>query len=229
MNITDFFVGPALRKISSNDKSLYLTFDDGPFEENTASVIDLLRKHKAKATFFVVVERAQKQKTLCRDMLAGGHSIGNHSLDHRYSQFFGSHARLKKWVSDSKKQLDQLIGCEAVGFRSPAGVRTPVLNKVLRELQEPLILWNSRFYDTTFKWNKAAAVQSLRELAPGSIVLLHDRQRATHFPTFLKTLDAYLRAARQSGFELRCLEREVCVEQFKQLRTFSRPQSGVRA
>jgi peptidoglycan/xylan/chitin deacetylase (PgdA/CDA1 family) len=199
----------AVRRLTPPRKTLYLTFDDGPDGQTTAAVLDLLKRHQARTTFFVVAERAQKEKALVARLLREGHTLGNHSLDHTYRPFFQSQARLRAWIETSESILQNLSGQPSVGFRPPAGVQTPPLRRALAELGEPLILWNTRFFDALWPWREARARASLARAHSGDIVLLHDRQRPAHQARFLKTLDVYLTEATRAGFAFAALQREL--------------------
>jgi peptidoglycan/xylan/chitin deacetylase (PgdA/CDA1 family) len=194
-----------MHTIPTNEKTLYLTFDDGPVPGCTEKVLALLEKHKAKATFFVIGERAFKETSLIREIQSQGHGIGDHSWDHRYSHFFSSKEPMQEWITHSQEKLTELLGQPPVGFRSPAGVRTPALHQALKALHIPLIHWNIRFYDTRFQWKEKEAIRSLSRTPPGSIVLLHDSHTGRNTTDFLSTLGSYLTAARDRGFSLRSL------------------------
>jgi peptidoglycan/xylan/chitin deacetylase (PgdA/CDA1 family) len=194
-----------IRQIPSIQKSLYLTFDDGPLASCTEGVLEVLSQHKIPATFFLVAEKAQRNPDLVHKILKHGHQIGNHSLDHRYSVFFKGEKALRNWICESEDIFHQL-GIQTIGFRPPAGVRTPELFRALKQLDIPLILWNTRFYDSIWSWTKAKAEKSLTRLQAGDIVLLHDAQKNKKFPTFLSTLDFYLNAAQAKGFQFRPID-----------------------
>jgi peptidoglycan/xylan/chitin deacetylase (PgdA/CDA1 family) len=171
------------KRIVPDSKSLYLTFDDGPVS-STDDVLKILDRHKIKATFFVVAQTAKKNQAILRNILAAGHSIGNHSLDHSYSHFFKGKQSLLQWIKSSEEEISSLIEGPTVGFRPPAGVRTPELHQALSELQMPLILWRQRFFDTIFPFTFSKARRSLKCVKPGSIILLHDRQDPRRLPLF---------------------------------------------
>ncbi len=171
---------------------VHVTFDDGPVPGCTDRVLDLLDEKGAKATFFVVVEKARHERALLERMRRAGHAVGSHSLDHRYGNFFASRRRLAEWVRRAHDELGMLWGETPVGFRSPAGVRTPPLRDVLGTLGIPLVLWDVRFYDAVWPWGPGRARRAARRLAPGSIVLLHDSHRGESADRFLGTLDLFL-------------------------------------
>ncbi len=208
----------AVRKIASalnQTPALYLTFDDGPDPISTEPVLRALEHLKIPATFFVVADRAKKNPGLLHELISCGHAIGNHSLDHRYGVFFKSRATMLQWVLDSENLLADLIGKPSVGFRPPAGVRTPKLHSALKELKIPLVLWQKRYFDKAFDWKPARAIASLSSTDAGSIILLHDQLKREKVPLFIETLSAYAEVAKRLGFDFRNLSRELCELQLK--------------
>lgn len=209
--------GPCLRRIEPTPgapRSLYLTFDDGPDPAGTALTLDVLARHGAKATFFVVAERARAHPDLLRRIKAEGHAVGNHSLDHKQSTYFRGEAKLYAWIRDAESLLRDLLGEATVGFRSPNGIRTPPLDRVLGRLGLPLIHWNVRFYDAVWPWTEKRALASLATTAPGSIVLLHDRQKPGNSGLYLKTLEAYVREAKSRRHSLQAITPEDAAAHF---------------
>jgi peptidoglycan/xylan/chitin deacetylase (PgdA/CDA1 family) len=208
----DSFFGNAVRFIPEEKRKVYLTFDDGPSPNGTEQILTLLEKHHVKATFFVIAQKARQSKDLIREIQKRSHGIGNHSLDHTYRPFFQGKKTLTHWIRESEELLSQQIGTPSVGFRSPAGVRTPELKWALKELQLPLILWNTRFYDTVFPWRRNRALHSLKHEKNGSIILLHDHQKNSFISLFLETLNDYIEYGKENGIEFGVLTREACAQ-----------------
>ncbi len=192
---------------SAPGKTIYLSFDDGPHPSCTPEVLKLLASRGASATFFVVAERAASVRGLAREIAAEGHALGNHSLDHRFRNFFSSKETMRAWIAASETALSALLGEAPIGFRSPAGVRTPPLRWALSELKLPLIHWHKRFYDTSFGWPAKRALRSLASTPSGSIVLLHDTHEGLRKAEFLATLAAYLDEAKTRGFTFQAIPR----------------------
>lgn len=208
--LADKWLGSCVRRITDAGRSVYLTFDDGPDEVGTPFVLDVLAQYQAHATFFVIAEKAKNQKMWIRRMLQNGHAIGNHSLDHAYRPYFASTLKLKNWISDSEKLLQDLTGQPTVGFRPPAGVRTPPLMRACRELNEPVILWNTRFYDAVRPWTRQSALAKMPTVGSGDIILLHDRQRPENFSDFQQTLHWFIDQLQKAGLQLAPLTRTIC-------------------
>jgi peptidoglycan-N-acetylglucosamine deacetylase len=199
----DVVFGPCVYSLPNmgGGPNLYLTFDDGPVVSCTEPILDLLEKHQAAATFFVIGERADKNRDLVRRISTQGHAIGDHSSDHSYSRFFRSRSATHAWIRDSYEALGDILGENPVGFRSPSGVRTPEVHAALRDLDIPLLHWNVRFFDSVRSWKQKAAQASVKRLRDGDIVLLHDTGRRDR-NEFLKTLEFYIEAAKSRGFVL---------------------------
>ncbi|HTM46631.1 MAG TPA: polysaccharide deacetylase family protein [Polyangiaceae bacterium] len=194
-----------VRRVLTEQRSVFLTFDDGPDPQTTPQVLQVLRARGARATFFMVAQQAQAHRSLLAGIEEHGHAIGNHSLDHRYGAFFGGRRRMLRWIEQSQRAFADL-GCSAiVGFRPPAGVRTPELHWALDQLGLPLVLWSRRFLDSLLPWNVARADRALVNTQQGEIVLLHDRQREKNREQFLRTLDHYVAQLQDSGFKLDAL------------------------
>jgi peptidoglycan/xylan/chitin deacetylase (PgdA/CDA1 family) len=198
-----------LRRVPSHARSVFLTFDDGPDPVGTPAVLEILRKHGARATFFVVASKVKAHPELLREILRAGHAVGNHSLDHKYHHFFRGAERLKDWISSAEKELRK-EGAAPVGFRPPAGIVTPHLVRAARSLDSPLVMWNERFFDAVLPWGERRARRSAARLEGGSIVLLHDRQTAGRVNAFCKTLDTYLDCLKDRGLEFEPLTPEIC-------------------
>jgi peptidoglycan/xylan/chitin deacetylase (PgdA/CDA1 family) len=194
-----------VRRVLTEQRSVFLTFDDGPDPQTTPQVLDLLQSRGARATFFLVAQQAQAHRSLLTRIEEQGHAIGNHSLDHRYGVFFSGRRGVLRWIEQSQQVFGDL-GCrEIVGFRPPAGVRTPELHWALDQLGLPLVLWSRRFLDSLLPWSVARADRALPSTRQGEIVLLHDRQREKNREQFLRTLAHYLARLQDSGFKLDAL------------------------
>lgn len=203
--------GRCVRRIppSAGWPLLYLSFDDGPAPEATPAVLDTLAAHGCAATFFLVAERAQRERRLVSRLLEAGHAIGNHSLDHTWNVYFHRPIRMLRWIDEAEQRLQDLCGRETVGFRSPAGVRTPALHWALRQLDLPLVHWDVRAFDRAVTWTDARARRDLAGARPGSIVLLHDTHAPPHLDGFLRTLGIFLAEARRRGFRFAPLDRSL--------------------
>lgn len=163
----------------TNEKSIALTFDDGP-SQNTLKVLDILKNHNAKAIFFCIGKNIEKHPEILRRIDAEGHIIGNHSFSH--SHFFDFYR--KNRVTQELKETDNLIleitGKKAQFFRPPYGVTNPSIRRALEVTQHKTIGWNIRSMDGISKNTQAIFNRIVKQLSPGSVVLLHDTRPETN-------------------------------------------------
>jgi peptidoglycan/xylan/chitin deacetylase (PgdA/CDA1 family) len=195
---------------SVNSPALFLTFDDGPDPRSTPALLDLLKSHRVLGTFFVIVEKAKENPDILWRLRDEGHSVGNHSLDHRFRHLFFGKTHLKKWIRDAEAELEILLQQKkSVGFRPPAGVLPPPLKRALHESQLPTILWNLRFYDRVFPLTKSKIQRKLPQITGGSILLLHDAQKPKFLSGFLEAIDYLICEAKERQWAFRPLTSEV--------------------
>ena len=111
-------------------KTCYITFDDGPSEAVTTRVLDILKQHDVKATFFVVGENAKTYPDLIRRMDAEGHSIGNHSYSHNYDYLYSGDYEFDSELYFCERTINEILGRTYQNkiFRFPGGsTETPKL------------------------------------------------------------------------------------------------------
>jgi peptidoglycan/xylan/chitin deacetylase (PgdA/CDA1 family) len=150
-----------------------LTFDDGPEPGGTDQVLTALAERGATATFFVLVRRAQRYPALLGEVLAAGHEIGLHGLDHRRLTRVGRE-EVRRDLADGHAQLQDLVGSAVRWFRPPYGAQTPsVWRSVRRQGLEP-VLWGPCAWDWLPRPEAQLAAQALRGLGRGTMLLAHD-------------------------------------------------------
>ncbi len=88
-----------------------LTYDDGPNDPHTLRLLDVLAKHEAKATFFLIGKYVRQRPDIARAILAAGHAIGNHTYSHP-NLILVSPARLRQELNDCRKALEDAIGSQ---------------------------------------------------------------------------------------------------------------------
>ena len=120
-----------------------LTFDDGPSEDNTGALLDILKSEGVKATFFVVgsmLEDAQAAALTKRAALEG-HTIGSHSYSHTSFQTL-SLQQVRDEMTRTSNLIQQLTGQRGLYFRPPYGEITPASAKLINEMGYTLVHWN---------------------------------------------------------------------------------------
>lgn len=168
---------PVLTRLPTTEPLVWLTIDDGP-SDDTAAMLDLLDVHAAKATFFLVGERARARPQLVHEIVRRGHGIGNHSHDHPQSVFWAlGPARMRAQVSQAQEELARISGVTPRWFRAVVGMANPFVAAALREHGLARVAWSARGYDAVAADPATVVARIERGLAPGAIVLMHEGAR----------------------------------------------------
>jgi peptidoglycan/xylan/chitin deacetylase (PgdA/CDA1 family)/ubiquinone/menaquinone biosynthesis C-methylase UbiE len=150
-----------------------LTFDDGPDPAVTPGVLELLARHGAKATFFLVGAKAERHPDLVRDILAGGHTLGNHSHTHFPFLMLKGKALLRKEV-ERAQEVFRSFGVVPLTFRPPVGITSPALWRILLDNGMCCVNFSCRATDLGNRRIKRLSAKILAKAGPGDIILLHD-------------------------------------------------------
>lgn len=170
----------------SQVKCVALTFDDGP-GPYTASLLDILDEHEAKATFFLIGKDIAKLPEVVREEAARGHEIGNHTWSHQDLAKI-SVAAAQRELRKTDAAIKEVTGASPTVIRPPYGTIREDLKK---SLDLPVAMWSV----DTFDWKTRDAkktIKSAEKVVPGSIVLMHDIHPSTvkAMPTMLADLKA---------------------------------------
>lgn len=177
-----------------------LTFDDGPSEETTPRLLEILREKGVKATFFVIGREAERHPELLRRMVAEGHAVGNHTFSHPPFFCFLTPSRLRLEIERTQLTISRLTGRAPRLFRSPVGLRHPFLARALEDVGVEYISWGLRTFDTHPQDPDALRARILGRINPGDIVLMHDRPaRGTR--ALLTVLPEVIDRLRDRGYE----------------------------
>jgi len=160
----------AVVRVDTRQRRVALTFDDGPSPEYTPRLLDILDRHGARATFFMVGEVAARYRELVAEVAARGHVIGNHSWSHHSFPTLSRRQRRE----EIRRCAEMLSPYEQPLFRPPFG------HQSLLSRLDPLwagyevICWNVLASD----WRDLPSEELLKRLTgrvrPGNIILLHD-------------------------------------------------------
>jgi peptidoglycan/xylan/chitin deacetylase (PgdA/CDA1 family) len=184
-----------------------LTFDDGPDPVVTPQVLDVLRAHHARATFFVLGERAARHPELIRRMQREGHTVGTHTHRHRLRFHFGSPTYVQREIEDAVAVVAGILHARPTLFRPPQGLRTPCFVSGWRRTRGlTCVTWSVRGFDSLSTTADAIVGRVTQRLDPGAIVALHDGTglggASDREPT-LAALDTLLTECKTRG--LRCI------------------------
>ncbi|MFO1327039.1 MAG: polysaccharide deacetylase family protein [Rubrivivax sp.] len=198
------WLGPNVTRLPGSRAQVAITIDDGPDPAVTPAVLDQLDAAGARATFFVIVERAAAQPALLREIVRRGHSVQNHSHAHRKHFSLWGPGAMERDIARGQALLAELTGRAPHAFRAPAGLRSPLLDPVLHRLGLHLVSWTRRAFDTRVG-DPARVLRRLSTgLAAGDILLLHDGHAAHGAdgrPVILNVLPTLLQRCRDAGLQ----------------------------
>ncbi len=189
--------GPVLTRLPTREKQVWLTVDDGP-SEDTPGVLDLLDRHAAKATFFLVADRAAARPELAREILRRGHGIGNHSRSHPQAWFWAlGPRRMAAEIGQAQDRLREITGEAPRWFRAVVGMANPFVSASLQRHGLARVAWSARGFDGVRCEPDKVVARIVGQLQPGAIVLLHEGAAHGHN---LAIIEGVLRAMRERGY-----------------------------
>lgn len=161
----------------TQDKILYLTFDCGYENGNMPAILEALKKHDVKATFFVVGNFISDNADLLKQMVAEGHTIGNHTLTHPDMSRISTLENFKKELEGVESLYQEVIGKPMTKFyRPPQGIYSTANLSMAKELGYQTFFWSLAYvdwYQDKQPSREEAFDKLLKRIHPGAIVLLH--------------------------------------------------------
>jgi peptidoglycan/xylan/chitin deacetylase (PgdA/CDA1 family)/uncharacterized caspase-like protein/Flp pilus assembly protein TadD len=162
------------------DKSVLLTFDDGPSSKYTPVVLEILKRHGVRGVFFEVGRNIGKAEGESRDILAAGHALANHSFSHAFLPKLDDDA-LNHQLVDTNAALETAVKQKPVLFRPPYGARNDKILAAASALGMKTILWNidSQDWADPIPQSIASRVVAQVERQKHGIILFHDIHERT--------------------------------------------------
>ncbi|HEK19662.1 polysaccharide deacetylase family protein [Mucilaginibacter sp.] len=158
------------------NRSIFLTFDDGPIPIVTPFVLNILKKYDARATFFCIGDNVHKHPDIFEEVKQAGHTIGNHTYNH-----------LRGWDTDDQVYLQNYLKANELLktplFRPPYGRIKRSQIKLLQQARPDIqiIMWDVLSGDFDMSLKREEALKNVTQNAgDGSIVLFHDSIKAFH-------------------------------------------------
>jgi peptidoglycan/xylan/chitin deacetylase (PgdA/CDA1 family) len=186
-------------QISSGEKNIYLTFDDGPHEEATPFVLNELKKYNAKATFFCIGKNVKENFEIYKQIISEGHRPGNHTYNH-----------INGWKTSDREYLEDVrLAANIVDsnlFRPPYGRITRFQIKALKgeRLNLKTIMWTVLSGDFDEKVTpENCYLNVIKNTTPGSIIVFHDSLKA--LPRLQHTLPLILEYFSKKGFQFKVI------------------------
>ena len=161
----------------TDEKVIYLTFDAGYENGNTPAILEALKKHNAKGTFFVVGNFLETSPELVKQMVVEGHTVGNHTWHHPEMSKISDVAAFEKELKDVETRYQEITGEELTRFyRPPQGKYNTQNLQMASNLGYKTFFWSLAYVD----WiqdqqptKEAAFDKLLKRIHPGAVVLLH--------------------------------------------------------
>ena len=199
--------------VPTQEKVVYLTFDDGPIPEVTPWVLEQLEKFNAQATFFCVGANVEKHPDVFKQVIAAGHHVGNHTFNH-----------MNGWESDNIEYFHNIRHCarlvNSTMFRPPYGRISPKQVQFLQRHYD-IVMWDVLSGDFDQDLSKEQCLKNVVDyVRPGSIVVFHDSQKAQEnlYYALPRTLEHFA----AQGYRFRALSPQLLKEMNTQQSGFSR-------
>lgn len=192
--------GDIIWDLPMEEKLIAFTFDDGPHEQITPQILDLLKQYDAKATFFVIGNRIEKHRDIILREASEGHEIGNHTYNHVFFNKRCNPDTMHEEVERTKQKLLEIAGTDSPWFRPPGGYYNDDVVAVAKQHKYTVLLWS--WHQDTEDW-KAPGVNKivqkvLNNARNGDIVLMHDNVKGSD--QTLKALQIILPELKERGF-----------------------------
>ena len=179
--------------IPNTENKIYLTFDDGPTPDVTEWVLEELKKHQAKATFFCIGKNIKNNPDLFKRVVNDGHAIGNHTFNH-FNGWKTTSVDYLKNTSQCQTEINKMITVNNKLFRPPYGKIKTSQSKKLRKSGYKIIMWDVLSADFDQSITPERCLENvLQNAVSGSIIVFHDSVKGHKnleyvLPKSLKTL-----------------------------------------
>ncbi|HEY4363931.1 MAG TPA: polysaccharide deacetylase family protein [Bryobacteraceae bacterium] len=203
--------GPSIYHGDRSRAVLSLTFDDGP-SESTPELLEILAKHRVRATFFMCGRNVRRLPHIAREVADAGHEIGNHSDTHPRFDFKSSEFIYQE-LARAQESIREHTGAAPHLFRAPYGVRWFGLKDAQARLGLTGVMWT--VIGSDWKWPGGRVARKLTGgAANGGILCLHDGRGVRAAPDIRATLDAVDTAVpllQDRGFQFETVSEMLCL------------------
>lgn len=188
---------------NKENKTIYLTFDEGYEAGYTPQLLKTLQENQVKATFFITAHYVNTQPDLVKQMIDEGHIVGNHTVNHKSMPEL-TEDQIKTEVMDLHQVIYEKYGYEMKYIRPPKGEFSENTLQITNRLGYTTVMWSFAYED----WNEdkqpnkeTAKKKILDNLHNGEIMLLHGNSK-----TNTDILDSVIKEAKNMGYEFKSLD-----------------------
>lgn len=187
----------AVWRLSKTEKTVYLTFDDGPIPEVTPWVLSVLKEFDIRATFFCVGQNVEKHPSLFQEIIRSGHAIGNHT----YLHLKGRKSSLENYLNDVSS-AQNLIHSNL--FRPPYGSLSIQQFSTLRKKYK-IVFWDVLTEDYNPNLNSEDCLNNVKRFTRnGSVIVFHDSIKAAE--RLFQFLPAAIQYLKDQGYRFGIIE-----------------------
>jgi peptidoglycan/xylan/chitin deacetylase (PgdA/CDA1 family) len=170
-------LGPVCSSFVTDRRETWLTIDDGPDATDTPQILAALARHQARATFFLIGERAERHPELVAEILRQGHEVAHHTYTHPVASFWCATPRRVAAELDRGLAALRLGGAQPRRFRAPVGIKSPFLQPALVARGLACVAWSVRSHDSFDPKPERIVARVMRRMRPGATILMHEGPR----------------------------------------------------
>ncbi len=188
---------------NKDDKTIYLTFDEGYEAGYTKDILKVLKDNEIKAAFFLTAHYLNTEPELVKQMIDEGHIVGNHTVNHKSMPDL-SEDEIKKEILDLHQSIYEKFDYEMKYIRPPKGEFSERTVKISDSLGYKTVMWSFAYEDWDEK-NQPSHEKAIKKIEDnfhnGEIILLHGNSK-----TNLEVLDEVIKKAKEEGYEFKSLD-----------------------
>lgn len=193
---SNFFI-KVICAAKTDKKEIAISFDDGPAENYTRDILQLLEQEQVKATFFCIGHRIKGNEKILQQIIDDGHTIGNHSYSHHFWFDMFSSNKMLIDLKQMDAEVVRVTGRHPKLFRPPYGVTNPNLAKAINSGNYTPVGWSVRSLDTVIKDKGKLLERISQSINPGAVFLFHDTSETT-----VQVLPDFFKEVKKKGYEI---------------------------
>ena len=190
--------------VKTDEKIVFLTFDDGPQQGTTETILETLQASNIQACFFCIGERVEANPELVLKLYNAGHAIGVHTYSHKWQDTLSSILVYEHNLHNCSNTLEKITGKKPMLFRPPFAITNPNIASALKTLKLQSIGWNIRSFDTIIKDRNKLIDRITSRLKPGGIILMHDSLQIT-----ADILPELIQKIHEKGYKILSLQQNI--------------------